>query len=150
MGDARILLFTGAVMLVASMIASGCIQDIGSSMQSMGGQVSPPAGSPSSGQRSQLNLTAAAGKLGVSEQDLENALNTTFQGRVNLTGTAQQLGVTTQQLADALNTTFQGRVNLTATAQQLGVTTQQLADALGIQFNASMQTTGLSTAAGIG
>jgi len=119
MGSTGILLFAGAVLLVAAMIASGCVQDNGSSTQVPAGQATPGPGAGSGagaryggqngGQRFQPNFTAAA----------------------------QQLGVTEQQLRDALNTTSQGRRNLTAAAQQLGVTSQQLADALGFRFNAS-------------
>lgn len=50
-------------------------------------------------------LTSAADKLGVSEQDLQNALTMTSNatsGRPNLTAAAQQLGITQQQLTDAL------------------------------------------------
>ncbi len=49
-------------------------------------------------------LTEAAGKLGVSEQDLENALNANAisNGPVNFNAAATQLGVTTQQLVEAL------------------------------------------------
>ena len=60
----------------------------------------------------------------------------------NITIAAEKLGVTTQQLENALNTSFQGSMNLTSAAQQLGVTTQQLADALGFHFNASGQQQG--------
>ena len=50
-------------------------------------------------------LTAAADKLGISEQDLQNALNITSNatsGRPYFTAAAQQLGITQQQLTDAL------------------------------------------------
>ncbi|HUH78816.1 MAG TPA: hypothetical protein VLY83_02860 [Methanoregula sp.] len=66
-------------------------------------------------------LTAAAGKLGVSEQDLKNALNSTANatsGRPNLSAAAQQLGITQQQLMDAMGFPaggFRGR-NTTAMA----------------------------------
>jgi hypothetical protein len=53
-----------------------------------------------SGQGFEIQLAAAAGKLGVSEQDLKNALGTTT-GHQNLTAAAQQLGITRQQLMDA-------------------------------------------------
>ena len=52
----------------------------------------------------QTLLTTAAGELGVSETDLQNALSTTTNattGRPNLAAAAQQLGVTQQQLMDA-------------------------------------------------
>ena len=47
-------------------------------------------------------LNAAAAKLGVSTTDLQAALNGTPGSRPNLTDAAQQLGVTPQQLMDAL------------------------------------------------
>ena len=47
-------------------------------------------------------LKEAAGKLGVSEQTLANALNTTPGCPVNFTAAANQLGVTPKQLMDAL------------------------------------------------
>lgn len=110
-GD-RIFLIAGSVLLVTAMILAGCVQDNGSSAQPgstqpVDGQA-PPTGTPSqySGPRFQPNLTAAAERLGVTQEQLENALNTTFQGRMNLTYAAQQLGVTTQQLADALGFHF--------------------------------------------
>ena len=89
------------------MIVEGCVQDNGSSSQSTGGQV-PPSGSPFqyNGTRFHPNLTAAAETLGVTQQQLENVLNTTFQGRMNLTYAAEQLGVTTQELSDALGFHF--------------------------------------------
>jgi hypothetical protein len=58
-------------------------------------------------------IAAAAGKLGVSGQDLQNALNSTknaTSGRPNLTAAAQQLGVTQQQLTDALGFSASGRI----------------------------------------
>ena len=108
MSDTRIILVAVAVVLAAAVIASGCVQNNGTQAQSPNGPVTTGPGSPPrySGQRFQPNLTAAAEKLGVSEQDLETALNTTFQGRMNLTGAAQRLGVTTQELADALGFHF--------------------------------------------
>jgi len=66
-------------------------------------------------------LSAAADKLGVSEQDLKSALTPTNGGRPNLTAAAQQLGVTQQQLMDAFgftarNGTYQGnRTRMAAT-----------------------------------
>ena len=63
-------------------------------------------------------ISAAADKLGVSEQDLKSALTPT-NGRPNFTAAAQQLGVTQQQLRDALGFTAGGshgsRSNATAT-----------------------------------
>jgi hypothetical protein len=47
-------------------------------------------------------ISAAAAKLGVSEDLLRTALNASAGGRSDLNGTAQKLGVTQAQLADAL------------------------------------------------
>ena len=70
------------------------------------------SGSPGGSQQSrmqglltnQTRLAAAAATLGVSESDLQNALNSTVNttnGRPNLAAAAQQLGVTQQQLMAA-------------------------------------------------
>ncbi len=104
----RVFLILGSVLLVAVMILAGCTQDTGISTQPAGARARPAAGSPYqfNGSRFHPNLTAAAEKLGVNQQQLETVLNTTFQGRMNLTYAAQQLGVTTQELSDALGFQF--------------------------------------------
>jgi hypothetical protein len=116
-GD-RICLIAGSALLVTAMVLAGCLQDNGGSVQPgsvqpvqvqpAGGLAPSPGGSPSpyNGTGFHPNFTAAAEKLGVTRQQVEAALNTTFQGRMNLTYAAQQLGVTTQQLADALGFRF--------------------------------------------
>jgi phage gp37-like protein len=104
-----IFLIAGLVLVVCAVILAGCVQDNGTPAQvTTGGQPRVPAGTPSrySGQGVHPNLTAAAEKLGVTQQQLGAALNLTSQGRMNLTQAAQQLGVTTQQLADALGFQF--------------------------------------------
>lgn len=50
----------------------------------------------------ETRLAAASQALGVSENDLKNALTPPAQGRVNLTTAAAQLGVTPDQLSAAL------------------------------------------------
>jgi hypothetical protein len=112
MGDYRILLVAGSVLLVTTMVLAGCVQDNGNSTQVGGGQAPSPAGTPPqyNGTRFQLNLTAAAEKLGVTQQQLEAALNMTSHGRMNLTSAAEQLGVTGQQLADALGFRFNASI----------------------------------------
>ena len=144
MKKTSIIAFLAAAILVAGIITAGCTQDTGSgsapagnSQQSSqtGGDSSPPAGynrslSGGSGGGRQFSgqnfltnqtlLTAAADKLGVSEQDLQNALNTTTNatsGRPDLSAAAQQLGISQQQLMDALGfpaSGFRGRGNTTA------------------------------------
>jgi len=108
MGEYRILLVAGSVLLVISMVLAGCVQDNGSSAQAGSGQEPSPAGTRPqyNGPRLEPNLTAAAEKLGVPQQRLEAALNMTSTGRMNLTSAAEQLGVTRQQLDDALGFRF--------------------------------------------
>ena len=67
-------------------------------------------------------LTEAAGKLGISEQDLKDALSSTANatsGRPNLSAAAQQLGITQQQLMDAMGFPAGGfgRHNMTSPAE---------------------------------
>lgn len=66
-------------------------------------------------------ISSAAAKLGVTEDVLRQALNSTSGGRSNMTTVAQQLGVTQQQLTDALGIPaggFQGHGMNNATAMQ--------------------------------
>jgi len=102
------VLLGGLLLLVVAIALAGCVQDNATTMQTPGTGGNPVAGSMSGprGQGFHPNFTAAAAKLGVTEQALQTALNTTFQGRRNLTMAAQQLGVTTQKLADALGFSF--------------------------------------------
>ncbi|MFZ1897565.1 hypothetical protein [Methanoregula sp.] len=130
-GKINIIVVLASVLLVAGVLISGCTQGTGSGSGSAGNsqQVSPAGtgnspssgngGSPGSsyagnmgngsrqyaGQRFLTNttlLTAAAAQLGVSEQDLQNALTPQSGQRMNLTSAAAQLGVTPQQLQAAL------------------------------------------------
>jgi len=139
MGETPIPALTAAVMLAVAVAGSGCVQGTGSAIQLPGSLVQIPAGSRSGSgaQNFMTNLTSSAEKLGVSEQDLTNALNSTFQGEVNLTTAAKELGVSEQDLTNALNSTFQGEVNLTDEAQQMEITSRELASTLGIDLNAS-------------
>ena len=141
-----IIALIAAAILVAGIITAGCTQDAGSSPGPAGnnpqytpasGDNSPPSGTTGNGNSNygsgrqfggqnlltnQTLLTTAADKLGVSEQDLQNALNSTVNatsGRPNLNAAAQQLGVTQQQLTDAMGLPaggFRGRGNTTAPA----------------------------------
>ncbi len=118
------------VMVLAGVLIAGCTQDNGSSSASGSQQASPAgtgnsqssgnSGSPSgtyngngtygNHQYSMMQnllsnttlLNAAAGQLGVSEQDLQNALTPVNGTRMNFTAAAQQLNVTPQQLRTAL------------------------------------------------
>lgn len=118
-----IIAILAAAILIAGIFTAGCTQTAGSSVsstatnQQSSASNSPqytPSNTPSSGSRqfsgqsfltNETLLVAAAGKLGVAEQDLKNALNNTknaTSGRPDFAATAQQLGVTSQQLTDAL------------------------------------------------
>ena len=119
-----------SALLITGVMVAGCTQNNGSATsQSSGDQATPaltsPVASGDSGQQTPsyggapagsgrqhqgganflsntTRLTAAAATLGVSEQDLQNALNSSTTGRPNLTAAAQQLGVTSEQLTAAL------------------------------------------------
>jgi hypothetical protein len=131
-----ILTLLAAAILVVGIITAGCTEDAASGAGSSeispqytatSGETSPTAGDSGSqssaggsrqftGQSFLTNetlLAAAAGKLSVSEQDLQNVLNSTknaTSGRPNLTAAAQQLGVTQQQLTDALGIHARGHL----------------------------------------
>ena len=111
-----IIILIASLVLIAGIIVTGCVQNNGSSSEQSPGTSQPSGiagtlgGSPhqgyyGAGMLSNVTLlTTAAGKLGVSEQDLQNALTSTEDsttGHPNLTAAAQQLGVTRQQLMDA-------------------------------------------------
>ncbi len=110
-------------------------------------------------------LTEAAGKLGVPEQTLAQALNATPDSPVNFIGAANQLGVTPQQLMDALGfptpvTVTSGKTGifvdisnvtvLTNAAEKLGVSERTLANALNatadkpVDLNAAAQQLGIT------
>lgn len=117
-----------AAILIAGIFTAGCTQTAGSGASSTAtNQQSSSANSqqytPSSGSRqfsgqsfltNETLLAAAAGKLGVAEQDLKNALNNTknaTSGRPDFAAAAQQLGMTSQQLTDALGMHFNTSVH---------------------------------------
>jgi len=105
-----IFLIVGSLLVACAVILTGCVQANGNpDLSGSIGQSPVPDGTAHprfSGQGFHPNITAAADKLGVSPEQLDAVLNTTFQGRMNLTYAAQQLGVTTEQLADALGFRF--------------------------------------------
>jgi hypothetical protein len=147
MNKTRIIAILAAAILVAGIFIAGCTQDAGPTGTGIPGdsqQYSPDTGSPSvnggsyggytgnasspggnrqfRGQNFLSNetlLSAAAGKLGVSEDDLKNALTGTTNStsdRPDFTAAAQQLGVTRQQFMDAFGSSaggFRGRGNVT-------------------------------------
>jgi hypothetical protein len=118
-----IVMLIVSLVVVSGLIVAGCVQNNGSNsgLPTAGtGQPSGSAGASSqqyrgAGMLSNITfLTAAASKLGVSEQDLQNALSSstenTTNGRPNLTAAAQQLNVTRQQLIDAFGMSASGRM----------------------------------------
>jgi hypothetical protein len=96
------------MVLAAGMMAAGCVSGGGNTGQA----ANTPAGSAGAAPQQQYRgtgflsnetrISEAAAKLGVSEDALREALNSTAGGRPNLTAAADQLGVTPQQLMDAL------------------------------------------------
>jgi hypothetical protein len=111
-----------------------------------------------SGQRRppRIDFAAAATKLGVTEQQLKDALGvpanppsvggaspqenrTSRPPRPDFKAAATKLGVTEQQLKDALGVPANSRrrPDFAAAATKLGVTEQQLKDALGVPANPS-------------
>jgi len=105
--------------LLAIIFVAGCTQTASTSSapaandQQSGNYASPGgtySGSPGNGSNQFMQnilsnttlLTAAASQLGVSEEDLQNALTPSNGNRPNFTAAAQQLNVTPQQLRAAL------------------------------------------------
>ena len=131
MKERSIAILIASAIIIAGILVTGCVQDAGRSSDQSTGTQAPPAapqnnpvtagqtnqqiqnaGIPGAGSQRHYQgqgflsnvtvLTAAAEKLGVSEQDLQNALTSSGGGRQNLTAAAQQLGITRDQLAAAL------------------------------------------------
>lgn len=129
-------LITLVILLVfaAGIITTGCVQGSDNSQGQQSGNTAPsvqgtgqpgtPAGEAGSysgqyhnrtmgnGTRPQLDLASAAAKLGVTVQQLSDALsfgNTTAGQHGNITDAAQNLGVTEQQIRDALGIPAGGR-----------------------------------------
>ncbi|WP_321507800.1 hypothetical protein [uncultured Methanoregula sp.] len=132
-----IIVLLAAAIIVAGIFTAGCTQDASSGSTSAGNSqhYSTSGGdnrtsaaadgswnSGSNGNRqfsgqsyltNETLLAAAAGKLGVSEQDIKNALDSTknaTSGRPDLSAAAQKIGVTPQQLTDALGIRTGGRI----------------------------------------
>jgi len=141
-----LIVLVTSLVLAAGIITAGCVQSADTSQGQQAGNTVPSvqgteqqgtspgqAGSysgqfhnrtMSNGQRPQfpqLDLASAASKLGVTEQQLSDALgivNSTQGYRWNLTDAAQNLGVPEQQIRDALgipagNRTRSGGYNAT-------------------------------------
>jgi len=145
MKPTNLLMLVSSLILVATLIVAGCVGDNSNNAQQSsgnqpattttndvgsGGQNANPSGDHT-GVSSQTHsrgagflsnatlISAAAVKLGVNEDALRTALNSTAGGRMNLTSAAQQLGVTPAQLTDALGIPaggFRGRTGNNATA----------------------------------
>ena len=101
--------------VLAGVLIAGCTQDNSNAAPAANSPSSANGGSPSGMYGGNANygnhpnfmqnvlsnttlLNAASSQLGVSEQDLQNALTPANGGRMNLTAAAQQLNVTPQQL----------------------------------------------------
>ena len=69
-------------------------------------------------------LAGAAIKLGIPESQLETALTGPSGGRVNVTAAAQQLGVTPQQLAEALGISGGGQAPRNSTRSRMSAAGQ--------------------------
>jgi len=145
-----VLVMVISLSLTALLLSAGCMQGSGNAVQPSsvspapesdqgsavsgtgddGQALSPSANGAGTGAQHQYRaggitsnatrITAAAEKLGVSEDTLRQALNSNAGERPDLAAAAQQLGVTQQQLTDALGVpagSFQGRhMNTTTTA----------------------------------
>ncbi|MBN1862024.1 MAG: hypothetical protein JW790_00050 [Dehalococcoidales bacterium] len=105
----------------------------------------PPEGGPPTGDQPpapELDLAAAAAKLGVTEEQLSEALGD--QWPLDLTAAAVELGVSEESLREALGipegSAFPGggsptpELDLETAAAELGVTEEQLSEALGDQW----------------
>ena len=138
-----LIVLVTSLVLTAGIITAGCVQSADTSQGQQAGNTIPSvqgteqtgtspdqAGSysgqfhnrtMSNGQRPQIDLASAASKLGVTEQQLSDALgivNSTQGYRWNLTDAAKNLGVPEQQIRDALgipegNRTRSGGYNAT-------------------------------------
>ena len=110
-----IIMLLSVTLVLAGVLVAGCTQSNGTPAAATNSQQASPAGTyagnasygghQSSEQGFLSNTTllnAAAAQLGVSEQDLQNALTPTSGQRMNLTDSAAQLGVTPDQLRSAL------------------------------------------------
>jgi len=118
MKKTELLALVISLVLVAGLMAAGCVSGSGNTQQPASGAenngqpVNQPAGNAGGGPPQQFRgsgflsnetrISEAAAELGVSEDALREALNSTAGGRPNLTAAADQLGVTPQQLMDAL------------------------------------------------
>jgi hypothetical protein len=123
-----------SLVFAVGIITAGCVQNADNTQSQQTGNTAPsvqgteqtgtPAGQAGSysgqyhnrtmgnGTHPQLDLASAATKLGVTEQQLSDALgigNATQGQHWNLTDVAQNLGVTPQQLRDALGIPAGGR-----------------------------------------
>jgi|WetSurMetagenome_2_1015567.scaffolds.fasta_scaffold308918_2 hypothetical protein len=111
----RILVIS--LVLIAGLTVAGCVQDngtTGAQPGTSGGQLQGPQDNASGSARQFRDtgmlsnvtvLAAAADKLGVSEQELQDALESTknaTSGRPDLNAAAQKIGVTREDLTDAL------------------------------------------------
>jgi len=114
----KLLAFIISLVLAAGLIAAGCVSSSGNAQQSSSG-----------GQPSVSSTETVASGAGAQQQFRGSGF---LSNETRISEAAAKLGVTEEALREALNSTAGGRPNLTAAADQLGVTPQQLTDALGI------------------
>ena len=108
-----------------------------------------------------MDWAGAAAKLGVTEQQLRDALNITGGGIPDIAAAATKLGVTEQALRDAMGFTgsgfpgggFQGgagpAIDYAAAAAKLGVTEEQLRAALGDMSQGQLDFTAAANKLGV-
>jgi ABC-type phosphate/phosphonate transport system substrate-binding protein len=132
----KALIMTSAI--IVAILVTGCVQNSGSATNySIGNQASPMGTTSAiSGQTSGQMPNAGTPPAGLPGQYQRQR---TLPNSTVLNQAAEKLGVTEQQLENALNSSTGVRQNLTVAAQQLDVTPQQLADALGIPQGAQIQ-----------
>jgi len=96
---------------VSLVLAAGCVGTDNAVTVSTTSPSAPPSGwngqVPDQGMRDNatriaMNLSSAAAKLGVTEEQLREALGSPGQGQRNMTAVAKQLGVSEQELIAAL------------------------------------------------
>jgi hypothetical protein len=115
--------------LIAGSISAGCVQTADNNQGQQNGNTIPAV----QGTEQQGTPPGQAGTY--SGQNHNRSMSNGTHPQLDLASAASKLGVTEQQLSDALgmvNSTQGHRWNLTIAAQNLGVTEQQMRDALGV------------------
>ena len=118
-----------SLVFAVGIITAGCVQGADNSQGQQSGNTAPSV----QGTEQPGTLPGQAGSY--SGQYHNRTMSNGTRPRLDLASAATKLGVTEQQLSDALgigNTTTGQHRNLTDAAHNLGVTEQQIRDALGI------------------